>query len=61
MQASDETMKKRILKRSETSGRSDDKEATIIKRIATFRATNQPIIDYYCKQGKVLTVSAFER
>ena len=63
---SDDTMKKRLLKRAETSGRVDDNEATIVKRLKTFHDLTQPVIDHYDKQQKVFKVgslmstSAFE-
>lgn len=57
-EVADETMKKRLLKRAETSGRVDDNEETIVKRLKTFHNLTQPVIDYYAKQGKVCTVVA---
>jgi len=45
------------MKRGETSGRSDDNETTIAKRIETFHQTNQPLVDYYCQQRKLYTAS----
>jgi adenylate kinase len=54
----DETMKKRLLKRAETSGRVDDNEETIVKRLKTFHQHTQPVIDYYEKQGKVCKIVA---
>jgi len=56
-QVEDETMKKRLLKRAETSGRADDNEVTIVKRLKTFHDHTQPVIDYYSTQNKVCTVS----
>lgn len=53
---SDETMKKRLLKRAETSGRVDDNEETIVKRLKTFHDLTQPVIDHYDKQHKVFKV-----
>ena len=55
---SDETMKKRLLKRAETSGRVDDNEETIVKRLKTFHDLTQPVIDHYDKQHKVFKVEA---
>lgn len=52
-EVADETMKKRLLKRAETSGRVDDNEETIVKRLKTFHDHTQPVIDHYSKQGKV--------
>jgi adenylate kinase len=54
----DETMKARLLHRAETSGRVDDNEATIVKRLKTFHDHTQPVIDYYAKQGKVCKIVA---
>ncbi|XP_052787880.1 adenylate kinase isoenzyme 5-like isoform X8 [Mya arenaria] len=55
---SDETMTKRLLGRAETSGRVDDNEETIKKRLKTFHDITTPVIDYYEKQGKLKKVSA---
>jgi len=57
-EVADETMKKRLLKRAETSGRVDDNEATIVKRLKTFHEHSQPVIDYYAKQNKVCKIAA---
>ena len=54
---SDDTMTKRLLKRAETSGRADDNEVTIKKRLKTFHDLTQPTVDYYHAQGKTHTVS----
>jgi len=56
-QVSDDTMKSRILKRGMTSGRSDDNEKTVVKRLQTFHANNQPVVDYYNKQKKLCNVN----
>ena len=55
-QVADETMKKRLLKRAETSGRVDDNEETIMKRLKTFHNLTQPVIDHYGQQSKVCKV-----
>lgn len=47
---------KRILHRAEISGRSDDKEETIRKRIEVYNQQTRPLIDFYEKQGKVTRV-----
>ena len=52
----DETMMARLLERAKTSGRTDDNEVTIAKRLKTFHDNNQQIIDYYSKQNKVWAV-----
>ena len=47
-----ETMQARLLKRGETSGRSDDNAETIKKRFDTFTNQSLPVITHYEKQGK---------
>jgi hypothetical protein len=51
-------MAKRLLKRSETSGRIDDDEETVQKRLVTFHQETTPILGYYGKQGKLVTIDA---
>lgn len=55
-EASDDTMTKRLLERGKTSGRADDNEATIKKRLTTFHGNNQPILDAY--KDRVVRISA---
>lgn len=57
-ECSEEVMRKRLLKRGETSGRSDDNEESIKKRFRTFVDTSMPVVDMFEKEGKVLKVSA---
>jgi adenylate kinase len=54
----DETMVARLLKRAETSGRVDDNEETIKKRLKTFHDVTQPVIDHYQKQNKLHMIEA---
>lgn len=61
VQVKDETMTARLLKRAETSGRVDDNEETIKKRLKTFHDLTQPVIDYYGKQSKVCKVKKSRR
>lgn len=56
--ASQETMVQRLLKRAETSGRADDNEETIRKRLKTFVESTEPVIDYYEKQNKVRRINS---
>jgi len=56
--ASDDTMKKRLMKRGETSGRVDDNEETIKQRLNTFHEATKPVIDHYAKQGKVKRINS---
>jgi len=54
----EETMLKRLLKRGETSGRIDDNPESIKKRFRTFKETSFPVIEYFAKQGKIVTIDA---
>ena len=49
-------MTKRLLGRAETSGRVDDNEETIKKRLKTFNDITTPVVDYFEKQGKLKKV-----
>lgn len=53
-----EVMEARMLERAKTSGRSDDNPETIKKRLDTFHKMTQPIIDYYNREKKVVTIDA---
>lgn len=57
-EVSDDTMTKRLLGRAETSGRVDDNEETIKKRLKTFHDVTTPVVDYYEKEGKLKKISA---
>ena len=52
-EVTDKTMKKRLLKRGTTSGRVDDNEETITKRIQTFHENTEPVAKFY-EDGKKL-------
>jgi adenylate kinase len=54
----EETMRERLLERGKTSGRSDDNDATIIKRFRTFLDQSMPVINRYAGQGKVKQIDA---
>ena len=56
--ASDESMKKRLLHRGQSSGRVDDNEETIKQRLQTFHQVTTPVIDYYGKQNKLKKVDS---
>ncbi len=53
---SEETLVSRLLKRAETSGRSDDNIDTILKRLKTYNESTVPVVDYYAKQDKVTRI-----
>ncbi len=58
VEASDDTMTQRLLKRGETSGRVDDNIESIQERLKVFYDTSKPVLDYYQKQGKLKLVSS---
>jgi len=49
-------LKKRLIHRGELSGRSDDNEAVIDKRIVEYKAKTEPVADYYNQQQKLVRV-----
>lgn len=46
----------RLIERGKTSGRSDDNEETIKKRISVYNAQTKPVIDFYKKDGKLANI-----
>ncbi|KAK2750090.1 hypothetical protein FQN57_004582 [Myotisia sp. PD_48] len=52
----EDVMLNRLLKRGETSGRDDDNIDSIKKRFRVFEDTSMPVVDYFRKQGKVMSV-----
>merc|ERR1712115_163513 len=52
----DEIMVERLLNRAKTSGRVDDNEETIKKRLATFHKHSEPVIQHYT--AKCSTIQA---
>ena len=53
----EETMRARLLKRGETSGRVDDNEAVIMKRFNTYQTQTFPVIEAYKTNGNVYEVT----
>jgi len=49
----EEVLEQRLLKRGETSGRSDDNLASIKKRFHTFISQTVPVVEFYSQQNKV--------
>ena len=56
-EVSEDTLRERLLKRGETSGRVDDNLESIIKRFKTFVEQTMPIVEMYEKQGKVFRIN----
>ena len=53
LEVSEEELKKRLLLRGEVSGRSDDNEEVIEKRIKEYKAKTEPVANFYAAQGKL--------
>lgn len=58
LECPEDVMLQRLLKRGETSGRSDDNVESIKKRFRTFVETSMPVVDYFEGQGKVVRISS---
>ncbi|XP_048414902.2 adenylate kinase isoenzyme 5-like isoform X1 [Stegostoma tigrinum] len=56
--AGKETMIKRLLGRGKTSGRADDNEETITKRLETYYKATEPVINFYQPRGIIRKVNA---
>ena len=56
---SNECMVERLLGRAKSSGRVDDNEETIKKRLKTFEDQTLPVLDVYEKVGKVRKVKLY--
>ena len=53
---SEAELKNRLISRGESSGRSDDNEEVIMKRIAEYHAKTSPVADYYKEHNKLVEV-----
>ncbi|MFW5793030.1 MAG: adenylate kinase [Bacteroidota bacterium] len=60
VEVKEEELFKRMMGRAEDSGRSDDNEETIKKRIEVYKNQTYPLIDYYRRQGKLVAVNGME-
>lgn len=57
LEVTEDELVKRLVKRGETSGRSDDtNEQVIRKRFSVYKNETQPVADYYKAQGKLETI-----
>jgi adenylate kinase family enzyme len=48
----------RLMERAKTSGRADDNEETIKKRLKTFHKETEPVINLYQDSGKLIKINA---
>lgn len=53
---SEAELKKRLISRGESSGRSDDNEEVIVKRIKEYHAKTAPVADYYKTNGMLVEI-----
>jgi adenylate kinase len=53
LQVPEEELVKRLLKRGQESGRADDNEETIRKRIKVYNDQTLPVASFYAAQGKL--------
>ena len=56
-ECSEDVMVQRLLQRGQTSGRVDDNEETIRKRLKIFQEATLPVIEHYDALGKVAKVT----
>ncbi len=56
LKVSEEELKKRLLSRGEVSGRSDDTEEVIVKRIKEYHAKTAPVAEYYHSREKLVEI-----
>lgn len=56
--AGKETMVQRLLERGKTSGRADDNEETITKRLETYYKATEPVINFYQHRKIVRKINA---
>jgi len=57
IEVTEEEIFKRLTGRGQDSGRSDDKDHIIKERIEVYKEQTFPLIDYYKKQGKFVSIS----
>ena len=56
---SDDVMTSRLINRGKTSGRVDDNEETIKKRLQTFHNQTEPVVSHYGKLHKLVKVKCY--
>ncbi len=57
IEVEEEELFKRMMGRGEDSNRTDDKEEIIYKRIDVYKEQTFPLINYYKKQGKLVSIN----
>ncbi len=56
LEVDEEEVVKRLLKRAQLEGRKDDTEDVIRNRMKVYHAQTSPLMDYYAKQGKFVSL-----
>ncbi|MFO7978736.1 MAG: adenylate kinase [Bacteroidales bacterium] len=56
VEVAEDELFRRMMGRAQDSGRSDDSEDIIWRRIEVYKSQTFPLISYYKKQGKIVTV-----
>lgn len=51
-------LKRRLIERGKTSGRSDDNEESIVKRLNVFNQETTPVVNHYQALGKLMRIDA---
>lgn len=54
LEVPEEELKRRLIHRGEVSGRSDDNEEVIQKRIVEYKSKTEPVAAYYDEKGKLV-------
>lgn len=57
LEVPEEELKRRLLERGKISGRSDDNEETIKKRLKVYHEQTEPLKEYYSTSGKYIPVN----
>lgn len=60
VEVEEEELYKRLMGRGEDSGRSDDSDDIIRRRLEVYKEQTLPLIDYYKKQGKMATINGMD-
>lgn len=56
LQVPEAQLVERIIERGKISGRADDNETSVKERLSVYHRETEPVIDFYKKQGKILTI-----
>jgi adenylate kinase len=60
LQADDDELMRRLLKRADLEHRSDDTESVIRQRLRLYREVTEPVLAFYARRGILLNVDAMQ-